>query len=140
MTGGGILNDRVALAPIPPSRSGRLQLANWLASPRNPLTARVVVNHLWQIVFGAGLVRTPEDFGLQGEQPTHPGLMDWLAVELIESGWDLRHLIRLMVSSETFRQDSAMTTAMGANRRMAKGQRPPAARAKTARALHPPAL
>ncbi len=90
----------------------RLDLAHWLVSPENPLTARVVVNHLWQIVFGAGLVRTPEDFGLQGEQPTHPDLMDWLAVELIESGWDLRHLIRVMVSSEIFRQDSAMTGAM----------------------------
>ena len=84
----------------------RLELAEWLVSPENPLTARVIVNHLWQIVFGEGLVRTPEDFGLQGEAPTHPELLDWLAVELIESGWDIRHILRLLVMSETFRQSS----------------------------------
>ena len=84
----------------------RLDLAEWLVSPENPLTARVVVNHLWQIVFGNGLVRTPEDFGLQGEAPTHPELLDWLAVELVENEWDLRHILRLLVTSETFRQSS----------------------------------
>ena len=84
----------------------RSDLANWLVSAENPLTARVVVNHLWQLVFGEGLVRTPEDFGLQGEAPTHPELLDWLAVELVENEWDLRHILRLLVTSETFRQSS----------------------------------
>jgi hypothetical protein len=87
----------------------RLGLARWLTSRDNPLTARVVVNHLWQLCFGDGLVRTPEDFGLQGEQPTHPELLDWLAVEFMESGWDIRHLLRLMVTSETYAQSSAVS-------------------------------
>lgn len=86
--------------------TSRLDLAKWLVSADNPLTARVVVNHLWQLVYGAGLVRTPEDFGLQGELPTHPELLDWLAVELIESGWDLRHVLRILATSDTFRQSS----------------------------------
>ncbi|MFT4640396.1 MAG: hypothetical protein ACI8T1_003724 [Verrucomicrobiales bacterium] len=90
----------------------RLDLAQWLISPENPLTARVIVNHLWQMMFGGGLVRTPEDFGLQGEQPTHPKLLDWLAVEFIENGWDLRHLMRLMVTSETYQQSSTVTASM----------------------------
>jgi hypothetical protein len=87
----------------------RLDLANWLVSPDNPLTARVVVNHLWGLMFGQGLVRSMEDFGLQGEAPTHPELLDWLAVELVGSGWDLRHVLRLIATSETFLQDSAVT-------------------------------
>lgn len=87
----------------------RLDLANWIVSPENPLTARVVVNQLWQICFGAGLVRTPDDFGLQGEIPTHPDLLDWLAMELIESGWDVKHIMRLIVTSETYQQSSAFT-------------------------------
>jgi len=90
----------------------RLDLANWLVSPENPLTPRVVVNHLWQLLFGSGLVRTPEDFGLQGDRPTHPELLDWLAVELVESGWDLRHVLRLVVTSETYRQSSRMTPSL----------------------------
>ncbi len=84
----------------------RRELAEWLVSRENPLTSRVIVNHLWQLVFGAGLVRTPDDFGLQGEQPTHPDLLDWLAVELMESGWDVRHMLRLMVTSQTYQQSS----------------------------------
>ncbi len=84
----------------------RRELAEWLVSREHPLTSRVIVNHLWQLVFGAGLVRTPDDFGLQGEQPTHPDLLDWLAVELMESGWDVRHMLRLMVTSQTYRQSS----------------------------------
>ncbi len=87
----------------------RLDLAQWLVSPENPLTARVVANHLWALMFGEGLVRSMEDFGLQGEAPTHPELLDWLAVELVESGWDLRHLLRLIATSETFRQDGAVS-------------------------------
>jgi len=87
----------------------RLGLARWLNSRENPLTARVVVNHLWQLCFGEGLVRTPEDFGLQGERPTHPELLDWLAVEFMESGWDIRHLLRLMVTSDTYTQSSVVS-------------------------------
>ena len=87
----------------------RLGLARWLTSRDNPLTARVLVNHLWQLCFGDGLVRTPEDFGLQGERPTHPELLDWLAVECMESGWDIRHLLRLMVTSETYAQSSVVS-------------------------------
>ena len=85
----------------------RTDLAKWLIDRENPLTARVLANHLWQIMFGAGLVRTPEDFGLQGQLPTHPELLDWLAVELVESGWDVQHILRLIATSETFRQSSA---------------------------------
>jgi hypothetical protein len=84
----------------------RLGLAQWLTSRDNPIVARVLVNRIWQRTFGHGLVRTPEDFGLQGEQPTHPQLLDWLAVELQDSGWDLKHMLRLMVTSRTFRQNS----------------------------------
>lgn len=87
----------------------RLDLANWILDHDNPLTARVTINHLWQLMFGQGLVRTPADFGLQGAFPTHPELLDWLAVELIESGWDLRHILRLIVSSDTYRQSSDVT-------------------------------
>jgi hypothetical protein len=85
----------------------RLGLAQWLTARENPLVARVLINRVWQRTFGAGLVRTPGDFGLQGEQPTHPELLDWLAVELQDSGWDLKHMLRLMVTSATFRQTSA---------------------------------
>ena len=85
----------------------RLGLAKWLTSRDQPVVARVLVNRIWQRVFGEGLVRTPEDFGLQGEHPTHPELLDWLAVEFQDSGWDLKHMLRLMVSSQTFRQNSA---------------------------------
>ena len=85
----------------------RLDLARWLTSRGHPLVARVLINRIWQQTFGHGLVRTPEDFGLQGEYPTHPKLLDWLAVEFHDSGWDLKHMLRLMVSSQTFRQTSA---------------------------------
>ncbi|HBO50644.1 MAG TPA: hypothetical protein DD471_01570 [Planctomycetes bacterium] len=84
----------------------RLGLARWLTSRDHPLVSRVLINRVWQRVFGDGIVRTPEDFGMQGQQPTHPELLDWLAVELQDSGWDLKHILRLMVTSRTFRQDS----------------------------------
>ncbi len=84
----------------------RLDLAEWLVARENPLTARVVVNQLWQLCFGEGLVRTPEDFGSQGEPPTHPDLLDWLAVEFMDHDWDVRHILRLIVTSETYRQSS----------------------------------
>ncbi len=93
--------------PVEGQPTDRLGLARWLVGPEHPLLARVLVNRFWQRVFGHGLVRTPEDFGLQGEQPTHPELLDWLAVELRESGWDMQHVLRLMVTSRTFRQSSA---------------------------------
>lgn len=85
----------------------RLGLAAWLTSAEQPLVARVLVNNLWQQVFGAGLVRTPEDFGVQGRRPTHPELLDWLAVELRESGWDMQHMLKIMLTSRAFRQASA---------------------------------
>lgn len=98
-----------AMNPLPKGAPrNRLGLAKWLTSREQPVVARVLVNRVWQRVFGAGLVRTPEDFGLQGQQPTHPELLDWLAVELHDSGWDLKQMLRLMVTSRTFRQGSAL--------------------------------
>jgi len=91
------------------SRATRLDLARWLTSRDNPLTARVLANHLWKLCFGHGLVRTVEDLGAQGEWPTHPALLDWLAVELLDSGWDVRALLRTIVASATYRQTSRPT-------------------------------
>jgi hypothetical protein len=84
----------------------RLGLAKWLTDQNHPLTARVAVNRLWQNFFGTGLVKTSEDFGNQGEMPTHPELLDWLAVNFQEKNWDLKELNKLMVMSATYRQDS----------------------------------
>ncbi len=84
----------------------RLQLANWIASPRNPLTARVIANRLWQHHFGEGLVRSSNNFGFTGEKPTHPELLDWLATQLIDSGWSLKHIHRLILTSATWQQSS----------------------------------
>jgi hypothetical protein len=89
-----------------PSSVNRIGLARWLTSPRHPLTARVIVNRLWQHHMGQGLVRTPNDFGLRGDRPSHPELLDWLAIELMESGWSLKHLHRLIVLSSAYRQSS----------------------------------
>lgn len=109
------------------TRLDRLALARWLVDPRHPLTSRVFVNRLWQMVFGAGLVATPEDFGSQGAYPTHPKLLDWLAVEFIESGWDIRHMLKLMMSSATYAQASSVTPAAlqtdPANAWLARGPR-----------------
>lgn len=88
------------------SNPTRLDLARWLVSNENPLTARVVVNRIWQMLLGHGLVRTPEDFGSQGELPTHPRVLDWLAVEFVESGWDVKHIVKLIVMSSTYEQSS----------------------------------
>jgi hypothetical protein len=90
-------------------RATRLDLAQWIASPGNPLTARVFVNRLWMLMFGHGLVRSPDDFGSQGQVPTHPQLLDWLAVEFIDSGWDVKHMVKLIVTSQTYRQSSRAT-------------------------------
>lgn len=88
------------------SRPARVRLAEWLVSRENPLTARVAVNRVWQEFFGRGLVRTSEDFGTQGEKPTHPALLDWLASEFMESGWRTKRLHKLIVMSATYRQTS----------------------------------
>ena len=105
----------------------RLQFAHWLVSSDNPLTARVQVNRMWEELFGRGIVLTSEDFGSQGELPTHPELLDWLAVEFVESGWDLRALQRMIVSSATWRQSSQVTPEAAKidsdNRWLARGPR-----------------
>jgi len=90
-------------------RATRMDLARWIVARDNPLTARVFVNRLWKLAFGHGLARNVDDFGSQGALPTHPELLDWLAAEFMESGWDVRHMLRLMVTSATYRQSSQAT-------------------------------
>ncbi len=94
---------------IPPGESGRVQFAQWLAHPDHPLTARVMANRIWHWHFGTGLVRTTDDFGKQGSPPTHPELLDWLATELIENAWSIKHLHRVIMTSQTYRTSSAKT-------------------------------
>lgn len=98
--------------PLPDDApKNRLGLARWLVDPRHPLTARVAVNRYWQRLFGTGLVKTAEDFGVQGELPSHPALLDWLAHEFIASGWNVKHIQRLMLTSATYRQTSHVGAA-----------------------------
>jgi len=94
------------LAMDAPERDRRLGLANWIAKPDNPLTARVAVNRLWQFLFGTGLVDTPSDFGKNGTSPTHPELLDWLAAEFVKNGWSVKDALRPMLNSEAFQQSS----------------------------------
>lgn len=89
-----------------PDASRRLKLADWITDPANPLTARVIVNRVWQYHFGAGIVNTPSDFGLMGDRPSHPELLDWLAAEFVEHGWSIKWLHRLILSSETYKQSA----------------------------------
>lgn len=103
----------------------RLGFAQWLTSPEHPLTARVAVNRYWQRLFGTGLVKTSEDFGVQGDLPSHPELLDWLATEFIDSGWNVQHIQRLMLTSATFKQSAKMAPKADSsdpeNRLLARG-------------------
>ena len=103
-------------APLPGAPENRLGLAQWLVSPQNPLLARVTVNRLWQQFFGTGLVKSVDDFGMQGEYPTHPELLDWLAVEFREGAkpWSVRHIVKLIVTSATYRQSSRVRADVAA--------------------------
>jgi hypothetical protein len=117
-----------ALPALPTGEAAnRLTLARWLVSGNQPLTARVMVNRLWQMLYGVGIVKTSEDFGMQGQWPTHPELLDWLASEFVNSGWDVKHMIRLMVTSAAYRQRSAASADLVArdpeNQLLARGAR-----------------
>lgn len=116
------------LPPLPSwTARNRLTLAKWLVDPAHPLTARVAVNRFWQMIFGQGIVKTTEDFGSQGEPPVHPELLDWLATEFMRTGWNIKALQRLIVTSATYRQSSKVTPALverdPENRLLARGPR-----------------
>jgi hypothetical protein len=116
------------LPPLPKGQpANRLGLARWLVDPSNPLTARVAVNRYWQMYFGRGIVKTAENFGSQSDPPSHPELLDWLATEFIRSGWDVKAMQRLIVTSATYRQRSKVTPELlekdPENRLLARGPR-----------------
>ena len=123
--------ERGVPGQLPPLDEGlprnRLGFAKWLVSGEHPLTARVAVNRYWQKYFGTGLVKTAEDFGIQGEKPSHPDLLDWLATEFVKSGWDVAGMQKLLVTSRTYRQDSRLTSHLREidpdNRLLARGPR-----------------
>ncbi len=100
------------LHPYSPGKGDRLTLAKWLVDRRNPLVARVTVNRWWAEIFGHGIVETVEDFGMKGQQPTHPQLLDWLAVEFMDNGWSMKKVLREIVTSATYRQSSRVTPAL----------------------------
>jgi hypothetical protein len=117
-----------ALNPLPAgTKPNRLALAEWLVSEDNPLTARVTVNHFWEAIFGHGIVETAEDFGTQGDPPSHPELLDWLATEFMRDGWSMKKIQRLMVTSSTYRQSSRVSKELEArdpyNKLYARGPR-----------------
>jgi hypothetical protein len=117
-----------ALGALPADApKNRLALGRWLVGRENPLTARVAVNRLWQMLFGTGIVETVEDFGSQGQWPSHPELLDWLAVEFMDSGWDVKGILRTIATSATYRQESAVTPELmekdPENRLLARGPR-----------------
>lgn len=116
-----------ALYSHPEQTLDRLSLARWIVDPSNPLTARVTVNRFWQMLFGVGLVKTVEDFGSQGEWPSNPELLDWLAVEFVETGWNVKALMKTIVMSDTYRQSSKVTPGLmerdPENRLLARGPR-----------------
>jgi hypothetical protein len=116
------------LPPLPKNaKANRLGFARWLVSRNNPLTARVTINRLWRDLFGHGIVKTIEDFGAQGARPVHPELLDWLAVEFMESGWNVKHMMKLMVSSNAYRQSAVISLDQlkrdPENRLLARGPR-----------------
>lgn len=128
------LGDEVTAAtpavfpPLPKNEPrNRLAMARWLVSRENPLTARVTVNRLWESIFGTGIVRSSEEFGSQGDLPFHPELLDWLAAELMDSGWDMKHLLKLMLATQAYQQHSRSTPELNErdpdNRLLARGPR-----------------
>jgi hypothetical protein len=121
-------NTPAVLPPLPrDAPKNRLTLAKWIVDPSNPLTARVAVNHFWQMYFGLGIVKTSEDFGSQGDPPSDQPLLDWLATEFVANKWDVKKMQRLIVTSATYRQDSAVTPDLlerdPENRLLARGPR-----------------
>ena len=124
-----VVRNTPAFLPALPEASSndRLALAQWLLDDENPLTARVTVNRIWQSFFGTGLVKTTEDFGVQGEKPSHPRLLDWLAVEFVDSNWDVKAMHRRIVMSATYRQSSKVSPKLlesdPDNRLLARGTR-----------------
>jgi len=126
----GEVSEGVPAAWNPPPAGeplNRLTLARWILDPANPLTARVLANRLWEGVFGTGIVRTSEEFGAQGEQPSHPELLDWLAAEMVAQHWDMKAFVRLLVTSAAYRQSSKVTAAAlekdSDNRLLSRGPR-----------------